>query len=633
MLKKKEFWYLLLILAIGIFFRFYLIQHMPGGLFPDEASDGLDVNNLLHGQLQPFYVRANGREGLFQFLLAASVHFFGRGPWQHHIVSATIGVVSIFTTYLMTKRLFDNRTALVASFLMAVGTWHIVLSRTAFRAILIPFFVSTSIYFMTRAVQATTARSRNWAALWFGVFFAGGFYSYIAYRIFPAVIFVLIVLALVIDARQQFRWVKEYWKAFLIGLAATAAIFAPLGYYFLKNPGSFTGRAGQVSIFNADLNHGHLLSALAMTIKESLLAYFIHGDSNWRHNISGNPFLHPLISPFFGVALVVAIYFSVRFIIQAFRGLQDNNHWKYLIMVGLFFAMLIPEVTADEGVPHGLRSIGTLVPAFVFAAVGLVYVWNWAQRVWHPKFIGYAYKVVALLFFAVLTFTSYESYFVYAYNTPDNFQAFRSDLTTVSSYLNSHPDATHNYLVLDQYNLQTVDYLTTPSGLPYTVIDPGESTKLHLLAGDKLIYTASTVTDFEKFALKHKNFSYETVQYDKFDQPELIVVKINSADAGGASITRSANGEFTIVNYGDRTDFAWANVYDWQPWHINLYECADSTCANQKLIKRDDQSDNTTNKDYIYEDGTKADRYFHAVGYDQSNNQLKDYGVTKVVKY
>lgn len=633
MFKKKEFWLVLGILVIGIFFRFYLIQHMPGGLFPDEAANGLDANNVLLGHIMPFFPRGNGREGLFINLLAISTHFFGLGFWQLHIVSATIGVITILTTYLMTKRLFGTRTALVAAFLIATGTWHIVLSRTAFRAILIPVFETLVVYFMARMVQADNPRARKWAGFWLGVFFAGGFYTYIAYRILPVVLFVLLVIALIIDARQHWAWVRKYWSAFLIGCGSAIVVFAPLGYYFYKNPGSFTGRAGQVSIFNPQLNGGHLISTFLTILKEALVAYFANGDTNWRQNISGNAFLHPLISPIFGVALLVAIYLSIRFIIQAFRGRQDNNHWKYLVMVGLFFGMLIPEVTAAEGVPHGLRAIGTLTPAYVLAAVGLVYVWNLAQRVWHPKFIGYAYTAVAVLFFATLIFTSYESYFVYAYNSPDNFQAFRSDLSVVSDYLNTHPDAMHNYLVLDLYSAQTTDYLTTNTGRPYTIIDPANSTSLHMQAGDKLIYTASTIYDFERYSFSHKNFKYLDVQDDKFGVPEMIVIQITTADPGGPSIARSADGEFTVTDFGQRTDFAWASLLPWQPWKIDIYECTDASCTNQTLVKEDNQNDYFSNKDWITEDGTKSDRYFHAVAFDPSGKILKDYGVVKVAKY
>ncbi len=53
------------IILVAIFFRFYQITTMPGGLYPDEAANGLDVNLMQQGDLQPFYQRGNGREALF----------------------------------------------------------------------------------------------------------------------------------------------------------------------------------------------------------------------------------------------------------------------------------------------------------------------------------------------------------------------------------------------------------------------------------------------------------------------------------------------------------------------------------------------------------------------------------------
>ena len=32
------------IIVLAIFFRYYQIFQMPGGLFPDEAANGLDIN-------------------------------------------------------------------------------------------------------------------------------------------------------------------------------------------------------------------------------------------------------------------------------------------------------------------------------------------------------------------------------------------------------------------------------------------------------------------------------------------------------------------------------------------------------------------------------------------------------------
>src|SRR5262249_36228238 len=108
-MTKKEKWILFGIIVLAIFFRYYLITKMPGGLFPDEAANGLDINNIFKGHIQPFFPRGNGREALFFYFEALSAWFLGRGFWQFHIVSAAIGVLSVFAVYLFASKLFDRK--------------------------------------------------------------------------------------------------------------------------------------------------------------------------------------------------------------------------------------------------------------------------------------------------------------------------------------------------------------------------------------------------------------------------------------------------------------------------------------------------------------------------------------------
>src|SRR4051812_17892642 len=145
-MSKNQKWMLTGIIALAIFFRFFQIMAMPGGLFPDEAAEGLDAHLIQQGHYQPFYERGNGREALFYYIIAAVITFFGTGSWQLHATAAGIGFLSVVACFLMTRQLFlgeeeerdkANRLGLMAAFFMAVSTWHVVLSRTAFRANLI----------------------------------------------------------------------------------------------------------------------------------------------------------------------------------------------------------------------------------------------------------------------------------------------------------------------------------------------------------------------------------------------------------------------------------------------------------------------------------------------------------------
>lgn len=164
------------IMILAIFFRLFLIDQLPGGLFPDEAANGLDINSMQQGDLQPFYERGNGREALFFYMIWANVELFGKTPFAHHLTSALVGVAVVAVTFFLTRRLVllmdengnknrANWIALLAMLFVATSSWHIVLSRTAFRANTIPLFASLTFYFIIAAVQAQTKAKRYWLAL------------------------------------------------------------------------------------------------------------------------------------------------------------------------------------------------------------------------------------------------------------------------------------------------------------------------------------------------------------------------------------------------------------------------------------------------------------------------------------
>ncbi len=545
------------IMVLAVFFRFYQINTMPGGLFPDEAANGLDINLMQQGQLQPFYERGNGREALFFYMLWGSVELFGKGPWQHHIVSALVGVLAVLACFLLARKLFEmfanddkqrrqaTTIALWATMFMAVSTWHVVLSRTAFRANLIAPVGAFTFYFLLEAFTASDLKKRLWWSLATGAMFALGFYTYIAFRIMVPILGALILWPLVIDFIQQprFAGIKKYFSAAIIAALGFTLVIAPIAHYFYTHPGSFVGRSGQVSVFNPELNQGKLVATIGEVTKESLLGYVTHGDLNWRHNISGQPFLSTLVSPFFVLGLIGTTLLAIRY---AFQPRKRKNDWKYFLLAGWFWGMLLPVVTTAEGIPHGLRAIGTIPAVFIMAAWGLIVVmnivskvvdryWNWLSA-WKQKILSVAFNAKTIAFIAALILQSFFMYFVAAANTPENFYAFRSDLTVVSDYLKQSGSKTNTYLILDKFSVQTTDYFTAvdgahpnnPKNQPYVQVDPEDSWKLSgLKSGDKIVFTQSSIFDIKKFKQYHPEAHLTSEARNKFNQTVMAVYTIN----------------------------------------------------------------------------------------------------------
>lgn len=592
----------LLTIILAAFFRMYHIGLMPGGLFPDEAANGLDINLMEQGHLQPFYERGNGREALFFYLLWVGVKLFGRNPFAHHFVVAIVGTFAVGLCYLVTKNLFrfynadlepEEKTtvlragrktlietvtdrvssgqivALLAMFIMAVSTWHVTLSRTAFRANLIPLFTALTFWTLL-AIPFAKTRFRQFAiSAAFGASFALGFYTYIAYRIMAPLLVLLVLWPLFAALKSQgFKAVvRQYLPLLLVSIISFGVFITPIAHYFYTHPGSFVGRSGQVSVFNEELNHGDLTGTVLEVSRLSMLAYFTEGDLNWRHNISGLPFLSPIVSPFFALGLMLVIYGAIRYMLAP---LKQSKRYPHYFLAGWFFSFLIPVITTAEGIPHGLRSIGTIPAVFIITAYGIYttghFVWRMVKNYPHgsPRLelaLQRSLQVLVVCFAIALPVQTYANYFVYAANSPENFYAFRSDLTVVSDYLKQHGSRDNTYLVLDKFSLQTVDYFTTidgphscdsdpaykpancidnPKNKPYMQVDPEDSWRsvsdrkdTHFIWEKGLqpnmivVFAQSSIFDITKFKQYHPDAHLETEVRNKFGQTVLAVYRIN----------------------------------------------------------------------------------------------------------
>lgn len=534
-MKNQRLWMtvgaLAVVMLIAIGFRFYDIKHYPPGLFPDEAANGEDVQLILSGDWRPFYPRGNGREGLFFFLQALSVKQFGIGVWPMHIVSAAVGTLTVLLIYFATQPYFGKLAGILAALFLATNHWHVTLSRTGFRAILAPLFLAAFTagvgYTIIAVKKKQWLRSYLTAAL-AGAAFAGGFYTYIAYRAMVGVIVGVVVLLLLAALHEKigFPHVRRYWPQLLFAIAAGLFVIAPLGWHFIQHPSEFVGRAGQVSVFNRELQQkyggGTLIGTIEYSTRESVRAFFAgRGDLNWRHNVAGYPFLNPLVGFLFLLGLAWAIHGTVMIGWHILHGREIHLGMIYPYLLLLLLGMLVPVVTTAEGIPHGLRSLGLLVPIFMLAGTAGAVLWRWVQRRMKTPW-GYAMSrgligaalVVAALYDGML-------YFGIARHDSDAAYAYRGDLTVVSDYIRgfTHEHAgARPYLVLDGFSLQTPHYLLSVAAHEYVKegeshpdedkhlyrsVVPERSQFTKLQPGEIIIFTQSTLPDADRYAREH----------------------------------------------------------------------------------------------------------------------------------
>ncbi len=438
--KKIAVWLILSLIVLSAFFlRIHKIDSIPSGIYPDESVNGTDAQlaNATNDH-RWFYTNNYGREGLFMNLISASIRILGNTILGLKFWSILFGTLTVLGAYLLVKELFrSERSGLIAAFMLAFSFWSINFSRISFRAIMVPFILTFSFYFLFRGIR--TRHYFNFIAA--GFIFGTGFHTYIAFRVAPLIL--VILLAAFIVSRKKF--LQEYWKQIIVFSAAVVIAVSPMIYTFLKHPEYLESRSNAISVLSPEVNHGHLASTFAKSLGLSFVKYNFWGDQNWRHNYPPYPILNPIVGISFLIGIAYLIFKAVHLSVLRFKyKIYDDKLAVYIFLLGWFLTMLIPEFLTAEGLPHALRSIGTMPVAFIFATIPILWVFGKTDKA------GYFFKasVISLfvLIFASIGISETLKYFVFWANNPNQHGQFNESYKNMAIYLNSLPPDINKYV-------------------------------------------------------------------------------------------------------------------------------------------------------------------------------------------
>lgn len=429
-----------IIIVLAIIVRVWNIDSVPSGIYPDEANNGTNAYDAqLTSDYQWFYPDNNGREGLYLNFMAMAFKLFDVSLLTLKLPSIIMGVLTVIGVYFLSRELFISkpRLALIASYLTAVSFWAINFSRIAFRAIMMLPILAFSFYFIFRGIRT----NKWWNFALAGFIFGLGFHTYIAFRIAPALLVVLFILLLLQYGTKLF---KQHWKNAIIFILFTLLSAFPIFYTLNAHPEFLNSRTGDVSIF-ANSEDG-LATALTHTVTTSLLKFNVYGDQNWRHGFPP----HPTLESFVGVMFIGGIILStIIFFLYLYRRFFKKIHNRKLVTHGLllawFFAFLAPEFLTVEGLPHSLRSIGTLPVVYIFAAFFINFLIERAQKRSHTVYI--IVSVIMLTLLLCSGFLSIIKYHVFWATSAQQAQAFNKSLTDIARYIPSLPQDTPKYII------------------------------------------------------------------------------------------------------------------------------------------------------------------------------------------
>ncbi len=438
--RVLSFVLLLSILSIALFVRVYQLDSIPGGLYPDEAMNGVDgLAAIESGDYKLFYPNNYGREGLFINLQALAVKYFGNTIPVLKFWSTIFGTLAVLGVYLLGKELFQRRAAgLIAAFLLATSFWAINFSRIGFRAIMVTFLLSFAFYFFFKGLRTERLRTFFISGLIFGI----GLHTYVAYRLAPLIL--IAILPFLILSYENF--LKRFWKHGLIFIFGALLTAAPLVFHFVTHPEELNSRTGAVSIFSPEINKGDFWGTFSKTLGLSLVKYNFWGDQNWRHNYPPYPILDPFTGIFFLAGFGYLVYDFVRLTGRRFREkVRDPALARTAFLLAFFFVMLMPEFLTEEGLPHALRAIGTQAPVFLMATFGILLLMKKAGNA-HvgTRIVLYSLVFLTLFFGATINLSKY---FIFFANSPEQHGAFNKNYRNMSEYIMALPPETTKYIV------------------------------------------------------------------------------------------------------------------------------------------------------------------------------------------
>ncbi|MBL7183422.1 MAG: glycosyltransferase family 39 protein [Anaerolineae bacterium] len=356
-----ELW---IVLLVALFLRVYELGDVPPGLHYDEAANAILAADIARGESHPLFIEAyTGKEVLFFYLAGAFMRLLGASVFSLRLSSALIGVLTVLITYQLTREMFANQgvraarwLALFSAALLATSYWHVTLSRYGFRAISQPLLQALTLWFLWRGLRRG---SNGWLAL-SGLFCGATAYTYLASRVFPAILLLVFLSLLIFDKRSRKRRLSQI----AVFAVSAAIVFAPLGFYFLTHPQAFSVRIGQVSLFNPELNQGDVLGTFWRSARLAFGMLSLRGEPLWRFNIPGKPvFSWPL-----SVFLLLDVALSLVKLVRSRNGLERTFYFLMLIWLPI---MLLPSILAVKEVPSALRSVGLIPLLFLLPAQGL----------------------------------------------------------------------------------------------------------------------------------------------------------------------------------------------------------------------------------------------------------------------
>ncbi len=350
-----------LILLIALILR---VINLDQSFWLDEAINVNVVKELGYRQLALDYSLGDFHPPLFHLILKVWTLIFPVSEVTTRMLSVLLGVGSVFVTYLIAKKLFEEKTALIASVLLATAPLHIYYSQEARMYMLAAFLASISVYFFVSLIKKENI------LLWMGFIISTAtllYSDYLPYLLLPTYVVYL----------AFFR--KNIKKSTLLSFVPAFLLIL-----FILIP--------WLSIFPKQLETGLSVAAASPTwakvvgstdLKDLIVAFvkFTVGRISYDNNLIYSLMFSP-----------AAVFVSLMFLVSIFRMSVHRSFilfWFFIpIFLGFVISFFVPVFAYFRFI--------FILPAFYLIWASAINTVNVKKSVSTFLFIGLAINLVSL---------------------------------------------------------------------------------------------------------------------------------------------------------------------------------------------------------------------------------------------
>lgn len=479
-----DFRYILLfiILVIGIAVRVYNISGVPAGLNQDEAYGNYEAYALVNygvdsnGMSFPvhFVSWGSGMNTLYAYIVMPLIKIFGLNETTAILGNLIFCILSLIVIFFTVKKLKNIDLALLATFVMAVSPWHIMIARWGLLENIFPAIVLIGVFFYSRYL------SNPKCVIPYAAIMSLSLYAYgTAYFVVPLL---LLILALyeAYFADSKIKWFKTYLTAFVcfVVIAVPIVLFI---YINIISPSSPQLKLGPITIpklvetgyrYNQVVLLGGGNSNIWNTLKENYKVFHetVFNQNGYIYNVIDKfGTIYRISNFFFLIGLIVSLIGTVK----SFKEKKMQKDFVFLVWFILSFILGVINNTNTN------RINIIFIPMMYLAAYGIyitsLVITNLVKLLLNSskeksqKYGVVVAKVVSLSIIAAIYLTNFSAFAKYYFTEYPN---------EINQVFHESFDEALEYVVKNNKDNRDV-YVTDFNGaftlvLFYTKYDPNE---------------------------------------------------------------------------------------------------------------------------------------------------------------